>query len=43
MSADEVKATLGNPDKIVDLGVKQLFIYKDMKIVLVDGKVSDIQ
>jgi hypothetical protein len=43
MSADEVKATLGNPDKIVDLGVKQLFIYKDMKIVLVDGKVSDVQ
>ncbi len=43
MSAEEVKATLGNPDKIVELGAKQLFIYKDMKIVLVYGKVSDVQ
>jgi hypothetical protein len=43
MSPDEVKQTLGNPDKIVDLGSKQVFVYKDMKIVLMDGKVSDVQ
>ena len=43
MSPDEVKTTLGNPDKVVDLGAKQLFVYKDMKIVFVDGKVSDVQ
>jgi len=43
MSADEVKQTLGNPDKLVDLGTKQVFIYKDMKVILVDGKVSDVQ
>jgi hypothetical protein len=43
MSTDEVKATLGNPDKIVDLGAKQLLIYKDMKVILMEGKVSDVQ
>jgi hypothetical protein len=43
MSPDEVKQSLGNPDKIVDLGAKLVFIYKDMKVILVDGKVSDVQ
>jgi hypothetical protein len=43
MSPDEVKKSLGNPDKIVDLGSKQVFIYKDMKVILMDGKVSDVQ
>jgi hypothetical protein len=43
MSTDEVKKTLGNPDKVVDLGAKQVFVYKDMKIIFVDSKVSDVQ
>jgi hypothetical protein len=43
MSPDEVKQSLGNPDKIVDLGAKQVFIYKDMKIIFMEGKVSDVQ
>ncbi|MBB5060232.1 hypothetical protein HDF16_004968 [Granulicella aggregans] len=43
MTPDEVKQSLGNPDKIVDLGTKQVFIYKDMKVILIDGKVSDVQ
>jgi hypothetical protein len=43
MSADEVKQSLGNPEKIVDLGAKLVFIYKDMKVILIDGKVSDVQ
>jgi hypothetical protein len=43
MSPDEVKQSLGNPDKIIDLGSKQVFIYKDLKVILVDGKVSDVQ
>ena len=30
MSPDEVKKSLGNPDKIMDLGAKQVFVYKDM-------------
>ena len=43
MSPDEVKQSLGNPDKIVDLGAKQVYIYKDMKVIFLDGKVSDVQ
>ena len=43
MSPDEVKQSLGNPEKIVDLGTKQMYVYKDMKVVFVDNKVSDVQ
>ena len=43
MSPDEVKKSLGNPDKIVDLGSKQMFIYKDMKVVFLNSQVSDVQ
>jgi hypothetical protein len=42
-TTDEVQAVLGKPEKIVNLGPKQLFIYKDMKITFVNGKVSDVQ
>jgi hypothetical protein len=43
MSTDEVKKSLGNPDKIVDLGAKQVYIYKDMKVIFKDFQVSDVQ
>ncbi len=43
MSPDEVKKSLGNPDKIVDLGPKQVYIYKDMKVVFLNSQVSDVQ
>lgn len=40
---DQVVAAVGKPDKIVNLGAKQLYIYKDMKITFVNGKVTDVQ
>jgi hypothetical protein len=43
MGTDEVKQSLGNPDKIVDLGAKLVLIYRDMKVILIDGKVTDVQ
>src|ERR1700685_2593343 len=43
MSPDQVTTALGKPDKIVNLGTKQLYIYKDMKVTFVNGKVSDVQ
>ena len=43
MSPDEVKQSLGNPDKIVDLGTKQVYVYKDMKVVFLNNQVSDVQ
>jgi hypothetical protein len=43
LSIDEVRAIQGEPQKIVDLGPKQIYVYKDLKITFTDGKVSDIQ
>jgi hypothetical protein len=40
---DEVTAALGQPEKIVNLGAKQIYYYKDMKVTFVKGKVSDVQ
>lgn len=40
---EQVEAALGKPDKIVNLGTKQLYIYKDLKVTFVNGKVSDVQ
>jgi hypothetical protein len=40
---DQVQAALGKPEKIVNLGAKQLYIYKDMKVTFVNGKVEDVQ
>jgi hypothetical protein len=43
LTIDEVKAIQGEPQKIVDLGAKKIYVYKDLKITFSDGKVSDIQ
>jgi len=40
---DQVKNALGNPDKIVNLGSKQIYVYKDLKVTFLNGKVSDVQ
>lgn len=42
-STDEVQAALGKPDKIVNLGPKQIWVYKDLKVTFLKGKVSDVQ
>jgi hypothetical protein len=43
LTIDEVKATQGPPQKIVDLGSKKIYVYPDLKITFTDGKVTDIQ
>jgi hypothetical protein len=40
---EQVEAILGKPDKVVNLGPKVTYIYKDMKVVFQDGKVADVQ
>jgi hypothetical protein len=40
---DQVKTSLGTPDKIVNLGPKQIYVYKDLKVTFLNGKVSDVQ
>lgn len=42
-SRDEVVRILGAPSSIVDLGAKVMLIYPNMKVILQDGKVSDVQ
>jgi hypothetical protein len=44
MTPQEVEAAQGGkPQKVIDLGSKKTYIYPDMKIIFVDGKVTDIQ
>lgn len=42
-SPDQVKQILGPPEKIISLGPKTIYVYKDMKIVFTDNKVADVQ
>ena len=42
-TTDEVQAALGKPEKIVNLGPKQIYVYKDLKITFMNGKVADVQ
>jgi hypothetical protein len=40
---DQVAAILGQPDKIANLGSKEIDYYSDMKVIFANGKVTDIQ
>jgi hypothetical protein len=44
-TTDQVRAALGNPDKIVDPGGKQIYgyqiyVYKDLKVTFMDNQVT---
>src|ERR1039458_3334423 len=45
MSVDQVVALLGKPQQIADLGSKKTYFYTsaNMKVIFVDGKVTDVQ
>lgn len=43
MSPDQVQGALGQPQKIVNLGPKQIYVYKDLKVTFLNGKVVDVQ
>lgn len=43
MTPDQVIDAMGQPEKKVTLGVKQIYYYKDMKVIFMNGKVSDVQ
>jgi hypothetical protein len=40
---DQVIGILGQPEKIINLGTKQIYVYKDLKVTFVNGKVTDAQ
>jgi hypothetical protein len=40
---DQVKAILGPPQQIMDAGAKQIYLYSNVKITFINGRVADIQ
>jgi len=40
---DEVAAILGQPNKVANLGAKEIDYYSDMKVTFTNGKVTDVQ
>lgn len=42
-TTDQVIAIFGQPQKIVNLGNKQTYYYKDLKVIFTGGKVTDVQ
>jgi|SRR5689334_6804944 len=42
-TVEEVQAALGQPLKTANLGSKLIYVYKDLKVTFVNGKVSDVQ
>jgi hypothetical protein len=43
MTIPEVERALGQPRNSADLGAKKIYVYKDLKITFLDGRVSDVQ
>jgi hypothetical protein len=39
----QVIASIGNPTRVINAGGKQIYVYPDLKITFVNGKVSDIE
>lgn len=39
----QVIAIMGQPLQIIDLGAKKTYMYKELKVIFVNGKVSDVQ
>ena len=42
-TVEQVEAILGKPETVAKLGTKTIYTYKTMKVVFLDGKVSDVQ
>ncbi|MBV8818903.1 MAG: hypothetical protein JO022_11140, partial [Acidobacteriaceae bacterium] len=42
-SFEQVRATLGEPKTMVDLGAKKIWVYPNMKVTFVDGLVTTVE
>lgn len=42
-TVEEVERALGKPESVVTLGSKTIYVYRALKVTLVDGKVTDVQ
>ncbi len=38
----QVRQALGPPERVADLGPKQIYIYPNLKVTFIDGKVTDV-
>jgi len=43
MTMDQVQGALGQPAKVVNLGPKRIYVYKDLKVTFLNGRVVDVQ
>jgi hypothetical protein len=43
MTIDQVQSILGKPQKIFNVGAKQIYVYQDVKVTFQNGKVADVQ
>lgn len=43
MTIDQVVAILGQPERVANVGTKQIYSYNNLKVTFVSGKVTDIQ
>jgi len=43
MTPAQVEGALGRPKNTVDLGAKKIYVYPDLKITFLNGRVSDVQ
>jgi len=42
-TTEQVLAGMGQPERIVNLGPKQIYFYKNLKVTFVQGKVTDVE
>ena len=42
-SSTQVLQAMGMPQQMIDLGKKKTYVYKNMKVIFVDDKVSDVE
>jgi hypothetical protein len=39
----QVEEAIGKPEKIIKLGEKTIYVYKDMKVTFINGRLTDVQ
>ena len=43
MTIGQVEQALGRPRDIANVGTKKIYVYNQMKVTFIDGRVSDVQ
>jgi hypothetical protein len=43
MTVEEVKAVLGEPKDIADVGTKKIYVFENMKLTFTNGKLTSAQ